>query len=209
MTRTRQQILDELLVLRCQSGEAGALSELLHRWHDRLLCGARRLLGESADAADALQEALITIARSIRQLDDPALFGPWARRILAHKCADAIRRKQRQRRLHANVSSQVEASSRPSMGGSAAGSVQPDDDLAAVRLAIDLLPIDRRALLVMRYSRDMTTQQIAAALQLPEGTVKSRLHSARNELKTILLKSIPPGSTSRGSNQKGNPDVRL
>ncbi|MDZ4753169.1 MAG: RNA polymerase sigma factor [Phycisphaerae bacterium] len=186
MPRTPQQIHDELLVLRCQSGHAEALSELLHRWHARLAHRARLLMGggasggggEEAVTADALQETLIAIARSIHQLDDPALFGPWARRILAHKCADAVRRQQQQRRLSREVVNRSE------QRAERADPVQ--DDLAPVRLALDQLPVESRALLVMRYARDMSTQAIAAALQVAEGTVKSRLHQARNELKSIL-----------------------
>ncbi len=53
-------------------------------------------------------------------------------------------------------------------------------------MAIDLLPIDSRALIVMRYGREMSTEHMAAALGIREGTVKSRLNHARNELKTIL-----------------------
>jgi RNA polymerase sigma-70 factor (ECF subfamily) len=131
-----------------------------------------------ADAGDALQEALIAIARFIRRLDDPALFGPWARRILAHKGADLIRQRQRSRRLTDSV-----GSGQPSIR---AGERTNDDELAHVRLAIDLLPIDSRALIVMRYGREMSTEHMAATLGIREGTVKSRLNHARNELKSIL-----------------------
>jgi RNA polymerase sigma-70 factor, ECF subfamily len=90
MIRTPDQIHDEWLVLRCQSGQVTALTELLQRWHERLLDYARHLLRDEADASDALQETFVAVARSIRRLDDPAHFGAWARRILAHKCADFI-----------------------------------------------------------------------------------------------------------------------
>ncbi|MCI0676318.1 MAG: sigma-70 family RNA polymerase sigma factor, partial [Phycisphaerales bacterium] len=63
------------------------------------------------------------------------------------------------------------------------------EDIARVRLAIDQLSIEGRAILVMRYGRDMSTQTIAAALGIREGTVKSRLHHARNEVKSILERS--------------------
>jgi RNA polymerase sigma-70 factor, ECF subfamily len=131
-----------------------------------------------ADAADALQEALVAIARFIRRLDDPALFGPWARRILAHKCADLIRQKRRSRRLI-----EVTGSGQPNQSEAAR---TDHDDTARVRIAIDLLPIDSRALIVMRYGQEMSTQHMAEALCIPEGTVKSRLNHARNELRTIL-----------------------
>jgi len=178
MIRTRDQIHDEWLIVSSQAGHAGALSELVRRWHERLLDHARLLLRNDADAADALQEALVAIARFIRRLDDPALFGPWARRILAHKCADLIRRKRRSRRLNEAVGTkQPQQSEAPR---------SEPDETARVRMAIDLLPIDSRALIVMRYGREMSTEHMAAALGIREGTVKSRLNHARNELKSIL-----------------------
>jgi RNA polymerase sigma-70 factor, ECF subfamily len=182
MSRTVRQIHDEWLVLRCQSGEAAALSELLSRWHERLLDHARRLMRHDADAADAVQEALIGIARSIHGLDDPALFGPWACRIVAHKCADVIKRHRKGRRVADEARSRAAADDEAKPG--------PEHDLARVRLAIEQLPLESQAILVMRYAREMDTRHIAGALGIPEGTVKSRLHHARIELKTVLERSL-------------------
>jgi RNA polymerase sigma-70 factor (ECF subfamily) len=152
----------------------------LQRWQERLLDYARHLLRDEADASDALQETLVAVARFIRRLDDPSHFGAWARRILAHKCADSIRHRQRQRRLADNVADhQVIIIAVESI-------VSVDDDSTSIRMALDQLPIDSRALLVMRYGRDMSTSQMASVLSVREGTVKSRLHQARHELKSIL-----------------------
>jgi RNA polymerase sigma-70 factor (ECF subfamily) len=178
MTRTPDQIHDEWLVLRCQSGQIAALTELLQRWHERLLDYARHLLRDEADALDALQETLVSVGRFIRKLDDPAHFGAWARRILAHKCADSIRQRQRQRRLADNLADRAITQGDALTSG--------EDDALSIRMALDQLPIDSRALLVMRYGRDMSTSQMADVLHLREGTIKSRLHQARSELKSIL-----------------------
>jgi RNA polymerase sigma-70 factor (ECF subfamily) len=182
MVRTRDQIHDESLIISIQAGKTEALSELLRRWHERLMSHARLLLRNDADAADALQDALIAISTFIRRLDDPALFGPWARRILAHKCADLIRRRQRSRRM-AEASGAEESSEHESP-------VDNREDLARVRMAIYLLPIDSRALIVMRYGQEMSTEQMAAVLNIREGTVKSRLNTARREIKSILERSM-------------------
>jgi RNA polymerase sigma-70 factor (ECF subfamily) len=182
MIRTPDQIHDEWLVLRCQSGQVTALTELLQRWHERLLDYARHLLRDEADASDALQETVVAVARFIRRLDDPAHFGAWARRILAHKCADSIRRRHRQRRLRDRVAGQVADRTAASVDAVASA----DGEAASIRMALDQLPIDSRALLVMRYGRDMSIAQMADLLHAREGTIKSRLHQARNELKSIL-----------------------
>jgi RNA polymerase sigma-70 factor, ECF subfamily len=181
MSRTVQQIHDEWLVLRCQSGEAAALSELLSRWHDRLIAHARRLMRHDADAADAVQDAMVGIARSIHRLEDPALFGPWAFRIVAHKCADVIKRHQRSR---------IAAKKARECAAAGPGKPAAEGEIARVRLAIEQLPLASQAILVMRYAREMETAHIAAALGIPEGTVKSRLHHARNELKSVLERNF-------------------
>ena len=100
MTRTPRDIETELLVIRAQGGDREAIRELFGLWNGRLAAHAGRLLGvhASLDASDAVQEAWVAIVRRIGRLSDPALFAPWAHRIVAHKCADASRRAGRERR---------------------------------------------------------------------------------------------------------------
>ena len=69
---------DELLVLRSQDGDRGALDELVNRWQGRFFRHACRLTANPDSARDAVQEAWIAIVRGLRRLDDPARFGPWA-----------------------------------------------------------------------------------------------------------------------------------
>ncbi len=180
MLRTPEQVRDEWLVVSSQAGSGDAICELLRRWHARLLEHARLLTRNDADAADAVQESLIAIAGYIRRLDDPALFWPWARRIVAHKCADLIRTRKRAR-------SQASTAPPPPSEHHAASD---SDDSIRIRLAIEMLPPEQRALIAMRYGRDMSVAQIAAAFGIPEGTVKSRLSKARHELQHTLERNI-------------------
>ena len=85
MTRSLESIHDELLVLRCQSGETEALEELIRSWQPRLWRHARRLTGRVDAAWDVLQETLLAIVRSLHRLDDPALFRTWAYRIASQR----------------------------------------------------------------------------------------------------------------------------
>ncbi len=81
MVRSLESIHDELLVLRCQSGETEAMEELIGNWQPRLWRHAKRLTGRRDAAWDVLQETLLAIVRSLHRLDDPALFRTWAYRI--------------------------------------------------------------------------------------------------------------------------------
>ena len=180
MARSIDDIYDELLVLRCQDGESDALNELVSRWHGRLLVHAYRLTGCREDAADVLQDAWLAIVRGIRRLDDPARFRSWAYRIVTYKSADRVRRAARQRRVARASAERVPVQDSPE------DPVDHADEIGALRAALRALPGDRRAILTMHHLESMPLSEIAVALGIPEGTVKSRLHHARVRLKTTL-----------------------
>jgi len=81
------RVLDELLVLRCQDGEANAFEELVGHWQRKLLRHALHLTGDADGANDVVQEAWFAIVRGIGRIDDPARFPAWAYRIVTHKAA--------------------------------------------------------------------------------------------------------------------------
>jgi RNA polymerase sigma-70 factor (ECF subfamily) len=126
---------------------------------------------------DICQETWLAIARGLHRLDDPAAFAPWAYRIATRKAADWTRGRVRDRRL----------TDAPSPSASS----PPSDDTERVREAIGRLPPERRAILSMHYADGLALTHIAQALQVPVGTVKSRLHAARAELKRVLEQSEP------------------
>ncbi|HYZ98191.1 MAG TPA: sigma-70 family RNA polymerase sigma factor, partial [Acidimicrobiales bacterium] len=78
-----------------QAGDRNALDTLLRRHHDRLWALCRRLAGNHADAEDALQDALIAIARGIRSYDGRAAFTTWSYRVATNACLDELRRRRR------------------------------------------------------------------------------------------------------------------
>src|SRR5690606_10760063 len=86
---------DRTLVSAAQAGDRGALDALLRRHHDRLWVLCRRMAGNDADAQDALQDALIAIARGIRRFDGRAAFTTWSYRVAANACLDELRRRRR------------------------------------------------------------------------------------------------------------------
>lgn len=176
MDRDRGDVLDELLVLRCQGGDARALEILAGRWHPRVLRHAVHLTGDSEAAQDVAQETWIAIARGIRRLQDPARFRSWAYKIVVHKSRDWIRREQAGRRALHRV---AERSDPASPGGRT-------EDVARMMAALAELPADQRTILSWFYVEEMSVREIAEALSIPEGTVKSRLYHARNALRMCL-----------------------
>ncbi|MCH8148432.1 MAG: RNA polymerase sigma factor [Planctomycetes bacterium] len=181
MSRTHEDIQDELLVLQCQEGDGDALKTLIARWQPRLARLAWRLTGEREAARDVVQDAWLAIVRGLARLDDPARFRWWAYRIVANKCADWIRRGS-VRRTAATELRDAAVSTRDD------GSNQTDsaDDVGRMRDAMAKLPDEQRAVLSLHYLDEMGVREIAEVLGVPEGTVKSRLHHARNRLKDAL-----------------------
>jgi RNA polymerase sigma-70 factor (ECF subfamily) len=176
MTRSVDDIHDELLVLRCQDGDSQALEELVARWQQRLWRQALHLTGKRDAASDVLQEVWMAIVRGIRTLDDPARFRHWAYRLVINKSVDWVRRQQRQRKLADDASGDLGECSPPATG----------DHAERLRRALSRLPDDCRAILSLRYFEDAQVGEIARILEVPEGTVKSRINRGRTELARLL-----------------------
>ncbi|MEW5983616.1 MAG: RNA polymerase sigma factor [Acidobacteriota bacterium] len=174
--RTRAQIVDEYLVLGAQRGQVGAFERLAERWHPRLLRHARRLTGDAEGAQDAVQDTWLAIARGLIRLEDPARFGAWALRITSRRCADWISGRQRARQRLA----ESDRSSEP------LAPAEPPEVRTAVREVLHRLDPAQRALLAMFYVEGLSVGEIAEALVVPVGTVKSRLYHARAQVRAAL-----------------------
>jgi len=174
---SHQRIADELLVLRCQEGDAAAFEPLVQRWQERLWRHAWRLTGDADAAWDAVQEGWIAISRGLPRLHDPAAFPAWAYQIVSHKCRDWLRRRNRQRRSDEVYGQQIDQ-----QGATA----RARDDYADLQEALAQLSGTDRAILSLRYEDQFSTAEIAAILDIPEGTVKSRLYHARQRLRKFL-----------------------
>jgi RNA polymerase sigma-70 factor (ECF subfamily) len=172
MPRDSEQILTEWLVLQAQSGSAEALEQLLKLWYPRLL----RYLGgraRSRDAAkDVVQETLLSAARLIRRLEDPAAFPKWLYRILERRLVDYLRAEVRRRRRDSIAADGY--SDRAEGPGTALG-----DALAS-------LAAESHQVVHLHYLVGLSVKEIASLIELPQGTVKSRLHSARRQLRNLL-----------------------
>jgi RNA polymerase sigma-70 factor (ECF subfamily) len=178
MKKSLQRLHNEDLVLRCQGEDAAAFEELVSRWQVRLWKHAVRLTQDQDAAWDVVQDSWLAIIKGIGGLDVPAAFPAWAFRIVSNKCADWVRKRQRWRKNAEEIASETETVSRHPMG--------PLQQADSLTVALRSLPGDRRAILALRYVEGFGVNEISAILEIPPGTVKSRLYHARNQLKRIM-----------------------
>lgn len=153
---------ERLLVLRAQSGDRAAFDELLAGVDAALLRYIRAIVGTTVPAEDVLQEVLITIVRKIVWLREAGLFRPWAFRIASRSAFRAMRK---------------EIAHEPLGDEWAAAPLTPPDPWLRQRLAAALprLTEASRAVIYLHYVEEMPLSDVAAALEINPGTVKSRL----------------------------------
>jgi RNA polymerase sigma-70 factor, ECF subfamily len=160
------------LVREVQRGSTEALEELFRREWPRAYRAAYLVVHDSAAAEDIAQEAFLAAVRAIDRFDRRRPFGPWMHRIVVNRAIDATRSRALRREVDAAAAESAEAPpDRPSAPLS-------HDIVAALR---DLSP-EHRAVVVLRFLFDYTPGEIARALDMPRGTVNSRLRRALDQL---------------------------
>jgi RNA polymerase sigma-70 factor (ECF subfamily) len=177
VARDRERILDAYLVASARLGDRGALAILVRRWNGKLIAHGWRLLRDTERARDAVQEAWVEILRGLSRLRDDGAFAPWAFRIVSRRCARQIGRMCAERRLA------EEWAAIPADDDVAAPAAL---DLASMRRAIKALPPEQGAAIALFYLEDMSVAEVAVALDVPAGTVKTRLMHARRTLCAAL-----------------------
>lgn len=180
MQRGPERILDEYLVASAKAGSQEALDHLVRRWTPRLLRYAARVMGDADSARDIVQETWTSACRNLGGLSDAARFPSWIYLVATRKCADATRKIVRRRR------SDQTAATDPTMNGielDPAAQAEHRVDLAG---ALQRLSIGHRIVVDLFYSDDLSVDEISDAIGIPVGTVKSRLHQARQILRQHL-----------------------
>ena len=181
--------MDRDLVLRAQAGDQGAFSLLAETVVDRLLAVARGVLGDAHLAEDATQQALLSIWRELPKLREPDTFGAWSYRVLVNCCYSEARRSKRWRASDITDMTREPAT----LGGYA--EVHDRDEIERV---FQGLSMDHRAAVVMHHYVGLTLPEIALALDIPEGTVRSRLYHAMRKLREAMGDADPSLSLGRG-----------
>ncbi|UCC22911.1 MAG: sigma-70 family RNA polymerase sigma factor [Planctomycetota bacterium] len=178
MAKSRAQIYDELLVLKCQQGDREAFAELVERWQKRLWQYAFQVSGSQTAAWDILQETWYGVVKGINKLKDTAVFPRWVFRILNHKCVDWQRRQHLQSQLSDKLVNQTQDESDEKLNCA--------ERAENLRQAVEKLSPESRAILTLRYQAGFNMAQIAGILDIAEGTVKSRLHRTLKKLREMM-----------------------
>ena len=168
---------DALLAVRCQLGEADAFDELVRRFHPALATYARRLTGSDDAAADAVQEMWLRVIRALPRLREPQRLRAWLFGIAHRTLMDRFR--------------QVYANAEVTGIDLADTAAQPEDltaeeRSAAVEHALNTVPLLEREILTLFYLQELSLLDISQALDVPIGTVKSRLFRARRSLRAAM-----------------------
>lgn len=181
MERTREQLLDEYLVASARLGDRKAFELLARRWGRKLLAHAWRLTGDADLAREAAQDGWIEIVRGPGRLRDERAFPAWAYQIVSRRCARRIGRVRRDRDLAAAATVELTLEAE-------VGAPEMADQGASARLqtALAALPQAQRAAVALFYLEDMSVADAAVALNVPAGTVKTRLMHARRSLRAVL-----------------------
>jgi RNA polymerase sigma-70 factor (ECF subfamily) len=169
---------DELLVVRCQLGEPDAFDALIGRWHRPLWRYIRRMTGHDEEAQDVEQEVWLRVIRGIARLQDGSRLRGWLFGIARRALMDRLRRE-----YATPILSDVD----PGDLVAESESIDNEADLAALEAALDTLPAVERDVLTLFYLRDLSLAELADALNVPVGTVKSRLFRARRLLRAAML----------------------
>ena len=170
--------MDSELVERAQRGDREAFGLLAVPLGDRLFAVATRILRDDDLAADATQQALVSIWRDLRQLRDLARFDAWSYRVLVRACYAERRRERRwSPSLHVLPGALV---------GDAADGMSFVVDRDQLERAARRLSIDHRVVVVLRFYLDLSHGQIAELLGIPLGTVRSRLRYALQGMRAAL-----------------------
>jgi RNA polymerase sigma-70 factor (ECF subfamily) len=167
---------DRALVARARRGDVAAFEALVRRHQDRAYAVALRITGAEAEAAEAAQEGLVRAWRALPGFRGEAAFGTWLHRVVARCALDRAERRDAQRRREAPEEAAREEPADP-------GVVR--DLLLARRLdrLIATLSPPQRAAVTLHYLQDEPIEAVAAALGMPENTVKTHLHRARAALR--------------------------
>ena len=184
---TATDVGEPALIRAAQAGEHGALDELVRRHRGSAYALALQLLGDRDDALDVAQEAILRFVTSLARLDPGRPARPWLLQITRNQVRDLWRR-QSVRSAEPLDPSALHASSDP----------EQDAERALLRArvwrAIARLDPAKREILVLRDFHDLSYRELALVLAIAPGTVMSRLHAARSQLRQELESSAPTGA---------------
>jgi RNA polymerase sigma-70 factor (ECF subfamily) len=175
-----REVEDRDLIAKARRGQVEAYNLLVSRWEKRIFNYLYRLVKDREDAMDLSQDVFLKAHQNLRKLEDAGRFGPWLFRIAHNEAFSLLRRNRPETGLDAHVEGE-------SWGGSAMGRrMLPVEVSLAVERALATLSEDQREAVVLKIYQGFKFEEMAEILGCPVSTIKSRLYTALENLKTTL-----------------------
>jgi RNA polymerase sigma-70 factor (ECF subfamily) len=174
---------DDELIAAARAGDRAATERLLRLHQPQIHAVCRRITGNDADALDATQEALIAVVRGLPRFDGRAKFSTWCYRIATNACLDELRRRRRRPVVGLPDHDGMPIEPVDARAGERIDAIAERDELDA---ALGELPIEFRAAVVLRDLCQLDYAEIATVLDIPAGTVRSRIARGRAQLAELL-----------------------
>jgi len=175
---SNERLIQDILILRCQTGDAGALAQLIRQYEKPLRYFITRLIGDSQTAEDLFQETWLSVFRRLSTLKKAESFGAWLYHIARNKVYHHLRITKRLTEFKESLPVPEDA-------------VEPTftaSDAAAIHTGLGRLEPQHKEVLMLRFLEQMPYQEMAEVIGCNIGTVRSRLHYAKQALRQLLEK---------------------
>ncbi|MBJ6765147.1 sigma-70 family RNA polymerase sigma factor [Myxococcaceae bacterium JPH2] len=185
---------EQALVARLRRGHTDAFETLVHQYEDRLYDFCVRMVGDREEAHDLVQEVFVSVHQNLRRFREDSRLSTWLFRITKNHCINRLKYLQRRGRGRSEAFDEFSAGSHVEVFGAPPGpdaALESARERARVQQAISQLEPDARMLVALRDVEGLSYDEIVDITELPEGTVKSRLHRAREKLADILGRPEP------------------
>lgn len=174
--------IEQELVIQLQAGSVEALGQLYDRYQRMVYRTALAITGDPEAAADLLQDVFLRLFRFADHIDAERPLDPWLYRMTANLSYTWVKRSRRWLHPLEDLVDRIASFGRPGPQDL----VERKDEWEAVQRAVSALPLAQRVVVVLYYLNDLSLQEISEILEVPVGTVKSRLHYGRMTLKKKL-----------------------
>lgn len=169
---------DRELIAACLRGQLDAYGELVGRYQDRLFNAVFRFLGHAEDAKDVVQEAFLSAYQALGRFKGDSRFFTWLYRIAINHAVDQQRKQKSLQRLERQLETAGE-------GATPEDALERQEENEKLRQALEYLSTEHRMVLVLKDIDDLKYEEMAEVLDVPIGTIRSRLHRARLELRQV------------------------
>ena len=168
---------DEIAIKKCRNGEREAFRHLVEKYQRQAISHATAILGSREDALDAAQEAFIDAFKALKQFDSSRPFYPWFYVLLRNRCFKLAARKRETESIDETVIV-------------APNSTAQSERILALENALRSLDMEDREIVTLKYFDGLSYNELAERLQIPKGTVMSRLFHARKKLQAKLERVV-------------------